>query len=118
MPLAPLLTLAVESITPTADAKGVSLMTAIESKPVFVWADPDRLQQVFWNLLSNSVKFTQSGGEVLKSDEPGIARGRHVDRDFALANADHCYVMERGQLTLSGKPADLDVNRLHEALAV
>jgi CheY-like chemotaxis protein/two-component sensor histidine kinase len=64
MPLAPLLTLAVESITPTADAKGVSLMTAIESKPVLVWADPDRLQQVFWNLLSNSVKFTQSGGKV------------------------------------------------------
>jgi signal transduction histidine kinase/CheY-like chemotaxis protein len=64
LPLAPLLTLAVESITPTADAKDVNLMTSIQSEPVFVWADPDRLQQVFWNLLSNSVKFTQNGGKV------------------------------------------------------
>lgn len=64
MPLAPLLTLAVESITPTADAKGVSLVRSIQSAPVFVWADSDRLQQVFWNLLSNAVKFTQNGGRV------------------------------------------------------
>ena len=29
-----------------------------------MWADHDRLQQVFWNLLSNAVKFTPSGGRV------------------------------------------------------
>jgi len=38
--------------------------------------------------------------------------------DFALANADKCYVLERGRVTLSGTPKDLDVNRLQEALAV
>src|SRR5258706_9516746 len=38
--------------------------------------------------------------------------------DFALANADHCYVMERGRVTLSGKPSELDARRLREALAV
>jgi urea transport system ATP-binding protein len=38
--------------------------------------------------------------------------------DFALANADHCYVLERGSVTISGRPADLDEARLHEALAV
>ncbi len=38
--------------------------------------------------------------------------------DFALANADQCYVLERGQLTLSGTPKELDVARLQEALAV
>ncbi len=37
---------------------------------------------------------------------------------FALANADHCYVLERGSVTISGRPADLDEARLHEALAV
>jgi signal transduction histidine kinase/CheY-like chemotaxis protein len=63
-PLAPLLTLAVESITPTADAKGVSVITAFDSSPLYVWGDHDRLQQVFWNLLSNAVKFTAQGGKV------------------------------------------------------
>ncbi len=37
---------------------------------------------------------------------------------FALANADQCYVLERGEVTLSGKPGDLDEDRLREALAV
>ena len=38
--------------------------------------------------------------------------------DFALANADHCYVLERGAVTLSGPPAQLSEARLREALAV
>lgn len=37
---------------------------------------------------------------------------------FALANADQCYVLERGEVTLSGKPGELDEGRLREALAV
>ena len=37
---------------------------------------------------------------------------------FALANADQCYVLERGEVTLSGKPGNLDEGRLREALAV
>ena len=38
--------------------------------------------------------------------------------DFAMANADRCYVMERGTITLEGAPRELDMQRLHEALAV
>jgi signal transduction histidine kinase/CheY-like chemotaxis protein len=64
MPLGPLLTLSVESITPTAEAKGVTITTSSSAAPVYVWGDHDRLQQVFWNLLSNAVKFTPSGGRV------------------------------------------------------
>lgn len=38
--------------------------------------------------------------------------------DFALANADYCYVLESGSVSLEGAPAMLDAARLHEALAV
>jgi signal transduction histidine kinase/CheY-like chemotaxis protein len=64
IPLAPLVTLAIESITPTAEAKGVSIASSLGTQPVFVWADHDRMQQVFWNLLANAVKFTPRGGRV------------------------------------------------------
>jgi signal transduction histidine kinase/CheY-like chemotaxis protein len=78
--LGPLLTLAVESIAPTAEAKGVTISTSLGSVPVFVWADHDRLQQVFWNLLSNAVKFTSSGGRV---DVRMQAEGEDVRVDVA-----------------------------------
>lgn len=38
--------------------------------------------------------------------------------DFALANADHCYVMESGRLALDGPPSELDAERLREYLSV
>jgi signal transduction histidine kinase len=33
-------------------------------EPVMAHCDADRMQQVFWNLLSNGVKFTPRGGSV------------------------------------------------------
>jgi len=64
VPLGPALSLAIESISPTAEAKGVSITTTIAREPLEVWADTDRLQQIFWNLLSNAVKFTSSGDRI------------------------------------------------------
>ena len=91
MSLGPLLTLAVESITPTAEAKGVSISTSLGSTPVFVWADHDRLQQVFWNLLSNAVKFTSSGGRVeVRMETEGGRAGRcrrHRQRHRAVLSS-------------------------------
>ena len=73
MSLGPLLNLAVESITPTAEAKGVSHFHVDRPKPAQVWADHDRLQQILWNLLSNAVKFTSSGA-ASRSDDHARAR--------------------------------------------
>jgi signal transduction histidine kinase len=54
---------AVATMQPAADAKGVSIqMIADSAMPVS--GDPDRLQQVVWNVLSNAVKFTDRGGHV------------------------------------------------------
>jgi signal transduction histidine kinase/ActR/RegA family two-component response regulator len=55
---------AVESVRPTAQAKGVTLQKSITPFIGTVTGDPNRLQQVFWNLLSNSIKFTPKGGKI------------------------------------------------------
>lgn len=55
---------ALESVRPAADAKGVVLHKRLDIDSRTVRADARRLQQIIWNLLSNAVRFTPSGGEV------------------------------------------------------
>jgi signal transduction histidine kinase len=56
---------ALDTMRPTAEAKGVQLLCAIDDEAGAVSGDPERLQQVVWNLLSNAIKFTPTGGRVL-----------------------------------------------------
>ena len=55
---------ALESVRPAAEAKGVVLHTQIDRSVRTARADPRRLQQIIWNLLSNAVRFTPAGGRV------------------------------------------------------
>jgi PAS domain S-box-containing protein len=55
---------AVDSIRPAAEAREIKLQVLLDTKAGPVLGDPNRLQQIIWNLLSNSVKFTPKGGRV------------------------------------------------------
>jgi CheY-like chemotaxis protein len=67
---------AIEVVRPSAEAKCIGIELRAERDPWSLVADPDRVQQAVWNLLSNSVKFTDAGGSIrlaVFQDGPQVA---------------------------------------------
>jgi signal transduction histidine kinase len=55
---------ALATVAVAAERKGVRLASRIDPRVTIVHADKDRVPQILWNLLTNAVKFTATGGSV------------------------------------------------------
>src|SRR2546425_9960034 len=53
---------AMEAVQTAAEAKGIRLEASLDAALGPISADPNRLQQVVWNLLTNAITFTAMGG--------------------------------------------------------
>ncbi|MEK6624419.1 MAG: ATP-binding protein, partial [Bdellovibrionota bacterium] len=55
---------AIDTVRGMALKKSLHIVEQLGSVPLFILADAGRLKQIIWNLLSNSIKFTEPGGKI------------------------------------------------------
>ena len=64
----------IDTVRPTAEAKQIQIKSRLPHQDIEAYIDSERLQQVFWNLLINAVKFTSVGDSISVSTK--------IDRDW------------------------------------
>lgn len=62
--LAGVINAAIDVVRPAADLKSIQIVTSMDPNAGLIMGEAVRLQQVIWNLLSNSVKFTPKHGRI------------------------------------------------------
>ena len=100
--LAPVVTEATQATAHLLDARGHRLTVSLPVRPVFLFADPVRLEQVLTNLLANAAKYTDPGGDIRLTAEAGAGQVVLRVRDNGRGIAPGCC---RGCSTCSGRAA-------------
>ena len=80
--VAPVIEEALDAVRPSAEARGIELRTNFGPEIGTIKADPQRLEQVLWNLLWNAIKFTPRGGRI-------EVRLERADRQVKIAVSDN-----------------------------
>jgi two-component system, OmpR family, sensor histidine kinase BaeS len=86
----------VDAMRATFQQKGINLKCSVNSAAL-VWGDEQRLAQVFTNLLTNSCKHTQTGGEVLVGvwDKEKYVEVKVKDNGSGIPAQDLPHIFER-----------------------
>ena len=59
-----LVTSAIDALAASIEARGISVDPQVQQAQAPAWLDPARFQQIFWNLMTNALKFSPAGGRV------------------------------------------------------
>jgi CheY-like chemotaxis protein/two-component sensor histidine kinase len=112
--LASVIEASLNAVRPAAETKGVELKVAVDTSSGPVRGDPNRLQQVFWNLLTNAVKFTPKPGcvSVKLGSEGSQLKVTVADDGEGIDQAFLPYVFERF------RQADASTSRRHCGLGL
>jgi signal transduction histidine kinase len=105
---------AIDAVRPTAEAKNIQIVTALDPNTGLIMGEAVRLQQVVWNLLSNAVKFTPKHGQVEVELRTVGPRVEIVVRDTGEGIAPEFlpYIFERF------RQADTSAKRTHGGLGL
>jgi PAS domain S-box-containing protein len=112
--LIPVVRAALDTVRTAVEAKGLQLQIDLDPQASRIIGDPNRLQQVVWNLLANATKFTPSGGTIRVSLE---LHGREAaltvsDTGQGISPEFLPFVFDRF------RQADSTSNRLHNGLGL
>jgi PAS domain S-box-containing protein len=112
--LASVIEASLNAVRPAAETKGIELKVAFDTSTGPVRGDSNRLQQVFWNLLTNAVKFTPKAGcvSVTLGSEGSQLKVSVADDGEGIDRAFLPYVFERF------RQADASTSRRHGGLGL
>jgi signal transduction histidine kinase/DNA-binding response OmpR family regulator len=103
-----------DAVRPAIEAKEIQFETVLDVEACFVSGDANRLQQIFWNLLTNAIKFTPAGGQVrlaVKRAGPGV-RVAVSDSGIGITSEFLPYIFDRF------RQADGSTTRVHGGLGL
>ena len=86
---------AVETVRPLIDQRQHELTVSLPPDPIWLCADPVRMEQVVTNLLTNAVKYTNEGGQIWLSaqheEDKAVLRVRDTGHGIASAFLPHIF---------------------------